>query len=355
MQILLILIGITILVTVVVDVLITTLTLGGGGPLTSRISSWIWHGALFIHRKHCSHRFLAIVGWSMLIGIPLLWFILVWVGWTFIFSADEMAVVSSSTKLPANLWHRIYFTGYTISTLGLGDFEPKGIFWQICTSIASTFGFSLVTLMFAYLLPVVSSGTRKRQLAVYIATLGGTPDEIVTRAWNGDNFGQFDQHLINLTSQLVNLGETHLNYPVLHYFHSLERSRANALSVVALDEALTLLQYGVSPSHHPDSATLDPARRAIAAYLNTIESAYFKSASETPPLPSVELLRKHGIPTVSDRQFLETTKALTHRRQLLLALIEHDGWNWDAIASSHTTNRACHLDDSSLVDQVILH
>jgi len=57
---------------------------------------------------------------------------------------------------------------------------------------------------------------------------------------------------------------------------------------------------------------------------------------------------------VSDRQFWDTTKHVTKRRRLLLALIHNDGWLWDAIASSQTTNRAITLDDQTTIDQVLL-
>lgn len=41
---------------------------------------------------------------------------------------------------------------------------------------------------------------------------------------------------------LSQLGESHLTYPVLHYFHSVDRTKAIALSLTTLDDALTLLE-----------------------------------------------------------------------------------------------------------------
>ncbi|MFP4121119.1 ion channel [Coleofasciculus sp.] len=354
MSILLVISGLLILIVVSIDVLITTLTVGGGGPLTSRISAWLWKIALTIHRWRSHHRLLVVTGWIVLVSVAVLWFVLTWMGWTLLFSADETAVVTPK-KLPATTLERIYFVGYTISTLGMGSYSPQGAVWQVATAIASVNGFFLVTLAIAYLLPVVSAATQQRQLAVYISALGGTADEILVRAWNGEDFGQFDQHLIALTPMLAQQGERHLTYPILHYFHSIERSRSIKLSLVALDEALTILEYGVKKSNQPDPAALGAARRASAAYLKTLKSAYLKPASQNPPLPSLERLRRQGIPTVSDRQFWDATKQVTKRRRLLLALIHNDGWVWDAIASSQTTNRATTLDDQTTIDKVILH
>jgi len=347
--------GALILILLTIDILVTTLTLGGGGLLTSRLSSWLWRLALQVHRWRSHHRLLTLTGWTILVGIALLWYACCWVGWTFVFSAYDSSVVNASTKQPASLWEIIYFTGYTLSTLGMGDYQPQGVFWQLATAVASTNGFFLVTLTFAYLLPVVSAATAKRQLAVYITSLGGTADDIIVRAWNGKDFGQFDQHLLALAPMLSQLGESHLTYPVLHYFHSLERSKALVLSLAALDDALTLLQYGVKESHRPDPAALGAVRRASAAFLKTLKSAYLKPASENPPLPSLEQLRVRGIPTVSDQEFWEATKHVTRRRRLLLAFVENDGWVWDAIASSQTSNRGSAFDDETVIEDAVLH
>ncbi len=192
-------------------------------------------------------------------------------------------------------------------------------------------------------------------LLLALASLGGTADEILTRAWNGKNFGNLDQHLISLTPLISELGEKHLTYPILHYFHTRERSRCLPLSIVALDEAMTLLQYAVLEDYRPDPASLSPARRANAAFLKTLKSAHLEPRDQEPPLTPLELLRINSIPTVSDRAFKEATNQISKRRRLLLALVTNDGWTWDAVASSRTTSRATSLDDETTINSHILH
>jgi hypothetical protein len=338
--------GILILAVIIVDVVVTTLTLGGGGPLTSRLSAGAWWVALQFHRLFNSRRLLGIAGWSLLIAIALLWFVGTWMGWVLIFNSAGTAVVTATNKLPATFWETVYFTGYTLSTLGLGDYQPNGTVWMVATAIASMSGFFLVTLTFAYLLPVISAATQQRQLALYISSLGGTPDEIVARAWTGKDFGEFSQHLIALSPMLIQQGENHLTYPILHYFHSIDRDAAIALSITCLDEALTLLDYGVAPDARPDPSALQSCRRANSVFLKTLKSAFITPAEEIPVHPPLDLLRRHGIPTVSDRAFCESMKqdSIVQRRRLLLALAQNDGWSWNAVASSQTTNRAQRLE-----------
>lgn len=331
MQILLVILGLSILITVAIDVLITTLTVGGGGPITNRLSKSLWNIALRVHRVHPNHNFLRVIGWTILVGVAAFWFILTWLGWSLLFSVVDTAVVNGDSYQPANIWERIYFTGFTLSTLGLGDYRPQGIVWQIATALASTNGFFLVTLSIAYLLPVISSVAQRRELAIYIVSLGETPEEILTRAWNGNNFGQLEQHLVSLVPMIAGIGERQLTYPVLHYFHAVECYKAISLNLVILDEALTLLHYGIEPACRPDVSVLSPASRATEVFLRTLESNYIKAAQGVPPLPNLEILRAHGIPTVSDEEFWLETKHLIEYRQLLLALVQEDGWSWHAV------------------------
>lgn len=340
--------GLAIVLFVLLDIVITTLTVGGAGPLMRRVANGFWQGALWAHRRRPRHGLLAASGWLILLMMILIWLLLTWAGWTVVFSAAEDAIVSTNGGVPATLWERIYFTGFTIATLGLGDYRPQHPFWQIATAVAAANGFFLVTLGVAYLLPVVSAVAVKRGLATYISTLGGTGDEILSRSWNGENFGQLDQHLINLAPVVSQLGESHLTYPILYYFHSVARSRSLPLSMVALDEALTLLEYGVQPRYRPDTSALCSLRRANAAFLRTLQAAYLNPAPKPPPLPPLELLRSHGIPTVSDQDFYQMARCLERRRRLLLALIDGDGWSWDAVASSDTTSRTLNLDDAAI-------
>ena len=353
MSVFLLVLGLFILAVISSDVLVTTLTLRGGGFLTDRFSSWLWHGATKIHRYHTNHRLLAAIGLLLVLGMAFLWYFMTWVAWSLIFNSFQDAIINSSNSEPASVWGRIYFTAYTLTTLGRGDYQPQTTFWHLLTGLAAANGFFLVTLSIAYLFPVVSAAIQKRSLAMYISSLGGTGDTILTNTWNGKDFGNLDQHLIALAPLIIGLSEQHLAYPVLHYFHTRERSRCLPLSLAALDEAMTLLQYAIPPNNRPDPAALNTARRACAAFIKTLKSDYIVPADSEPPLIPLQLLRERGIPIVSDRNFVLATGHLNKRRRLLLSLVRNDGWTWDAVASSITTNRATNLDDESILDKSV--
>lgn len=161
MAIVLSILGLLIVLLTTVDVLVTTLSVGNAGVISGRVASALWWMALRIHRWRSSHRLLTTVGWIILIGLVLVWLFLTWFGWTLVFSTTDTAVVTATSKELATLWERIYFTGFTISTLGMGDYQPQGIFWQMAIAIASANGFVLVTLGVAYLLPLSAAREMK--------------------------------------------------------------------------------------------------------------------------------------------------------------------------------------------------
>lgn len=154
-----------------------------------------------------------------------------------------------------------------------------------------------------------------------------SPETILIRAWNGYDFGWLEPQLTSLLPRLTELQLQHDAYPVLHYFNDTKRKQAIVLSLATLDDAVTLLSFAVHEEVRPDANVLRSVREAIGAYLETLEAVHIQAA-ETPPLPSLTPLRDAGIPLVAENIFFSRVKPLQHRRRLLLALLEHDGWSW---------------------------
>ena len=301
--------------------LLWTCFLEGGAPVTTRVCSWLARRLLDCQRGRKSRRFVASAGLASVVASVLVWGLLIWLGWTLVFSADPGSLVSTDgARAPAEPLTRAYFVGSTIFTLGMGDYKPVGHLWQLLTAVAAGSGFILFGLALAYLVPVVSAATAKRQLAVCVWVLGKDPADIISRAWNGADTTALAPHLVSLVPMLAGLGESHLTYPVLHYFHSTKRSASAAPSVAALDEALTILECGLQKGCSLDLPSLGAAREAITEFLNTLAPALIHPAETTPPPPSLQPLRDAGVPAVEDEMFEASLAGLSERRRLLLAL-----------------------------------
>jgi hypothetical protein len=178
---------------------------------------------------------------------------------------------------------------------------------------------------------VVPAATQKRQLAVVIWCLGKSPDDIISRAWNGVDSTALAPHLTTLIPMLALMGESHLSYPVLHYIHSTKRSASLAVNVAALDEALTILECGLQRGCSLDLPSLGASRMAITEFLNTLKPALIAPSKDDPPPPSLKSLKDMGVPVVDDDLFGKALASLTERRRLLHALVRNEGWTWDAV------------------------
>lgn len=329
--------GSLLLLLALIDALWTTLALEQAGPIAGRYAGMLWSGFLWLRRRLGSQRVLTPAAPVILVGVVLLWASMLWVGWVLIFSADPGSIVHGTTQEPANWLNRFYFVGYTLVTLGVGDYVPQGT-WQVATVLCSLHGLFELTIGLSYLLPVLGAATEGRQIASTISALGDTPAAILTNAWTGEDFGTLGDHLMDIEGALALHGNAHKAYPVLHYFHSTNPSDAPPLRLAILDEALTLLEHAVRPEAHLTPPTRRAMRAVSTQYLRLLEAVYVAPADEAPPPPDLGPLRAAGVP-VDEAALHEGLAACDERRRLLLGLVRHDGWTWDDVVIDAEASR----------------
>lgn len=105
------------------DALGTTMVVrSGAGPITRRLTNVLWRLALKLTPSHRGSRMLAITGGGLLVKTIVVWVLMLWAGWTLIFLAGDATVVDATTRPPASVLDVAYFSGFTVLTLGVGDF-----------------------------------------------------------------------------------------------------------------------------------------------------------------------------------------------------------------------------------------
>ena len=323
--------GLAVVVVALVDLAWTTVAAGSGaGPISGRLAAGLWRAALAVHRRRPSHTLLSVAGVSTVFSVLALWIGLVLAGWLLVFAASDGAVRVSQTSEPADLVGRAYFVGYSVFTLGNGDYRPGAGLWQLATVLAAGTGLVLVTLSITYLVPVASAVALRRQLASTVTALGSTPQEIVTTAWDGHAFTGLSRRLVDLGALIETSRQQHLTYPVLHYFHSRSPDSAAAPNLTNLTHALHLLRHGVAPDVRPAPAVLVPLERTLDAFLSTLRRAHL-DPHQPLPLPGLAPLTAAGIPTVAPAVYAAADEATCRRRALLAGFLIDDGW------PTHTT------------------
>ena len=314
------------------DALYTTLG-RGGGPVTRQLSRGAWRFTQSGLGQRVSGFFFSQLGLVVLLLAIAVWTVLLWAGWSLVFLAADGAVVGATSGEPAGVWSRVYFVGYTLVTLGLGDYQPAGSAWQMTTAMASLSGLVVLSLAISYVLPVLQAAVARRGTAAALWSLGATPDEIIRRMWDLDRgCSALEQHLIGLTPVLTTLAQQHLAYPVLHHFRGSRRREALAPSLAALDEALSIAEHGLDGDCLSPGA-FHPARAAIDTLLDRLEDQSVEPADDPPPTPSLDGLRADGYPARTDEAFREALReeVCDRRRRLLLGLVEGEGWDWDDV------------------------
>jgi hypothetical protein len=315
----------------VLDAVITTLAAGnGGGPLTRRLATWSWSALRRLARGH--HRVLSYGGAFVLLGTVLTWVVLLWAGWSLVFASADEAVVDATTHSSASIASRVYYAGFVVFTLGVGDVIAGSGTWQVLTSVASFLGLFLVTLSITYLVSVVSAAVGRRAMARSISLSGMSGVDIVRTHWDGRVVGGgWDSLAQTLADRLLQVTQQHLAYPVLHSFHASEPASSAPRTVAALDDAVLLMCAGLAEDARPSRAGLDRLIRAIDHYAHTVSGAG-AGDHEPPGAPPLSALREHAIPTVTEQEYAAATRDHATRRRAVHALVSADAWSWPAAA-----------------------
>ena len=309
--------GTVLLSVIVVDLFATVVKPGGGGFWGKRIADGVYRCGLALHRRRPNHRLLANVGVSAVVSITLSWMFSMWLGWSLVYLSSDRSVLDTATQEPADAWSRVYFAGYSLFTVGLGDKTPGSTPWQIATVLTSLMGLGLVTLAITFLVPVLQAATQRRSFARSVTHLGETPTGIVERSWTGSH--RLSAVAFDLAQEVSVLTDKHLSYPILEHLHSAGSCSALAPRVAALYDAVLIAARTANDSEAANLAHLEAAISDFATVL--AERRPVNPSNEPPPRP-------HGLDPASTQRFADASDI----RSRLAALVDHDGWDWDVIS-----------------------
>nr|WKN38599.1 ion channel [Tunicatimonas sp. TK19036] len=304
------------------DFFYTTLS-GSGAAFITRTMLILSHKIQLGLSRIFGRKVFQLSGMLVNLGVLSVWILLIWFGLFLVFSSQPEDVVNSGGRAATTV-ERLYFTGYVLSTLGLGNFKPSSPFFELLVSLFSFFGFIFFSAAMTYLLSVSSAVTHKRALALSIRNLGENPGKVI-KSLQELTLSQSYQQIVALQQMIDRHNVNHQAYPVLHYYNSSEIASALSINLTVLDEAVSMLLYSQDkPLYHE----LQSLRSSLDQFLRHIQEKFrHGSKVDYPDISWENLDLPPGLPPFHGSE----VSALSERRKVLSDLLKSEALGWSDV------------------------
>jgi hypothetical protein len=178
---------------------------------------------------------------------------------------DGAFVIGGGQPVPPPSRHigtALYISGFSFTTLGAGPFVPQSNGFRTLIVVQAAIGFATFTLAITYLLSVLSALRRRNSFAREVHHFtGGTDDGLVLLEAVAGDPGLRREVLLELARGLHDVHESHLAYPVLHFFrHRESHFTMSAQAAVAAD------MVDLARAAAPEADAWHQSADAVAAY-----------------------------------------------------------------------------------------
>jgi hypothetical protein len=261
------------------------------------------------------------------------------------------------------IFQAYYFSGVTFLTIGYGDILPVSNATRMIALIEGAAGLAIISLAITYLLTVYSALERKRTVALkfyHQARQGADISGFVSSHFARGRFHSLTESLREATRDLQELLESHLEHPVIHYFHppevykGLPRALFVVLETVAILNAHLDEEEYVEAGDHPDVLIAgDNARYVLAELVTSLNLQTSATESFEPEAETVRRRRKSfnramkhlqntKIKTRGDieRAFEEYSEDRADWERQLFRFAEFLGYDWDEVTGDRDLDDA---------------
>jgi hypothetical protein len=219
----------------------------------ARATWYIFRGVAQIFPKQ-RNQLLTYSGSAIILTIVVMWVLLLVLGFALIvWSGLGTAIQASEGQTPTDFATALYYSGYSLTTLGTGDLVPKTGTYRLLMFLQAALGFSIFTLTITYILSVYSALIRRNTFALSLhhrTNDTASSAELLARLAAGDNLNNIQQDISNIARELMNLLESQNTYSVLLYFRFRQSYYAlPRIMYLAMDLA-TLIQSALNSNKY---------------------------------------------------------------------------------------------------------
>jgi hypothetical protein len=213
-----------------------------------------------------------------LVSLPLVWMLLVTIGFSFIFWGIRSGTTSRAFEI----------SGSSLFTLGFA--EPAGATRIWLTFIEATIGLGLVALLISYL-PTIYAAHHEREKGISVlAPFAGTPPTPIDLIGNLHRLGTLDNPDLWRTASnwMLDLDQTHTAFPALSYFPESSPEHSWVASVGSmLDGAALFLSASAFSTEENITEEIKGPVMALAYGMPTLVRIGLAAGL---PIPKAELL-----------------------------------------------------------------
>src|ERR1700722_2167778 len=312
-------IGVGLLGMVALDIYRTILhSRGRSGLITEVLTRGVWRlvrGIAFRRSRSGRHRLLSHVGPLLLPGIVATLVVLLILGYALLYWPHLPSGFNVQEKAQsARGIEALYFSGITFTTLGYGDIAPRSAPMRLLALSEALTGFGFISLAVTYLVSLTAALERKRAVALsfyHQARQGADVAGILVHHFVGGRFVGLGSVFADAARDLQALLESHIEHPLIHYFHprhvhkSLPRMLFLVLEACAVTRSCLDSQAYEELCRHPELRTLEETGRHVLSELaTTVGVGQGTAIAEDEP-------GRAGVPTIEEpvrwRQRYEST------------------------------------------------
>lgn len=250
--------GALLVATVVLDVFFTVLfPASRHGPIRKPLAHGLWRGFRFVGGMLSGQRrrnFLSYSGPMVITANIAAWFLLLVLGWAMIYKPALGVGIQASSGLTDASWSTaLYFSGFSATTLGVGDVVPVTGPYRLLTVVQAAVGFAFFSMVITYFLSVYSHLPGRNAFALGLHHLTGKTDnaaELLARLAEGNDLSKAREQLSSKADFLRQTSQAHHFYPVLRYFHYRQPHYALARVLLTALDTATLIRTALDPERY---------------------------------------------------------------------------------------------------------
>lgn len=328
------------------------------GPIGETLNRTFWWVGRFFAIKFSRprrHKLLNIIGPLLLPALIVVYIIVVLTGFALIYYPRMPSQFIVMPTAVAHPWvESFYFSGITMTTLGYGDIAPHTIAMRFAALVEAASGLALISLSITYLITVYGALEHKRSVALsfyHQAEEGANVAGFIAHHFVGGKFYGMEPVLRQAARDIQQLLESHVEHPVIHYFHPLEVYKSLPRVMFLSLETCAVIRSCLDNEEyrqlcdHPEVRTLEASAyhvlRDLVASLELERRAARRKESffeesrrwQARFQQTMEKLKEAGVKTRPDSE-----TAWTHYRQRredweaqLYRFSNYLGYDWDEI------------------------